>query len=281
MNFLTTLFHGEIIAQGPLALSASAGHDMIHTVLISLLLAEILYAQCHRVTSTLQFRALESYDSPVIIESAATNWTAIQKWTLPYLRDVLQEVSFPQGNIDSILSNPNSYIFSKIDPVSGFLVTSDDEDKNDLDFEPHQRRFLPLLDVDVGSFPFFEHDHSKVHHFLLIGGVGSGLCFHNHEEHAFNALLRGTKTWYFYPPNVNTLGLDPHGYPYWWRDDTAEGRYEFANTIVPRLTERPFECHQEAGDIMFVPSLWHHMVINQNKNTVAVNAIKSRTTYFT
>ena len=246
-----------------------------HTFVSLMLVNATIHAQdCHLVASTLQFQELQSYDVPIIIKGGCSTWPALQKWTLDFLRDVLQEVSFPQGyGIDSILSDPNSYIFSKIDPVSGFLIsTEQDNTKNT------ERHFQPLLDVD--QFPFIKPDQDTLHHFLLIGGIGSGLCFHNHEQHAFNALIKGSKKWYFYPPNVDTLVIDPQGYPHWWRDDSAEGRYEFANSILSRLEERPLECFQEIGDLLFVPKKWHHMVINQEKITIAVNAIKSRTTYF-
>lgn len=94
----------------------------------------------------------------------------------------------------------------------------------------------------------------------LIGPPRSGTAFHSHTE-AWTALAHGRKRWLFYPPNQSPPagGSGPDTYPAfaitdWW------------DRIRPHLngpaSNRPIECVQEPGDLMYVPEGWHHAVIN-------------------
>jgi hypothetical protein len=217
---------------------------------------------------------LSDRDTPAVLRGAAIHWTAIKEWSHEYLSQKLLNVSFAQGvGLDEIVSNPNHYIFVKIHSKTGRLIlNTDDEDLED--------SFTPLDDADSLSPLFDSWQARRVHRFLLIGGNGSGLSFHKHQYGAWNGLIRGKKRWFLYPPNVDTLAIDPDGYPSWWKDDTAEGRRQFATSIVPRLLQRPLECLQETGDVLFVPPLWSHMVINEGPLVAAVNAIHDRSNNF-
>ena len=207
---------------------------------------------------------------PVLLKGAGLHWPALSKWTINYLQQQLQHLLFPQGSFDTIITNPDYYIFSKIDPITGFLILSDNND--DL---PVESSFKPL---DYIGTLTLQQQHTE-HNFLLIGGNGSGLAFHNHEQDAFNAVVKGSKQWYFYPPNIDTFAIDPKGYPAWWTNNTYQSRKEFVEVVIPRLKIPPLECRQESGDVLFVPKRWFHMVINVGDFVVALSAIQSSKLY--
>ena len=209
-------------------------------------------------------------ERPVLLKGAGLHWKAHKKWTLNYLREQLQSLAFPLGSFDTIITNPDYYIFSKIDSSTGLLILSENNDDC-----PVESTFKPL--DDIGTLTL-QQQHTE-HNFLLIGGNGSGLGFHNHEQDAFNCIVKGKKQWYFYPPSINTLAIDPKGYPGWWKNNTYQSRKEFVEVVIPRLKQRPLECTQESGDVLFVPKLWFHMVINIGDPVVAVSAIQSSKVY--
>ena len=209
------------------------------------------------------------HDHPILLKGAATHWPAQTTWTASFLTTALHHVNFPHGNLSTILNNPNKYLFSKIHPHTGQLITD----------PPNQSTFLPLQHVDQ-LLPLFNGWYSNarsqqmVHHFLLVGGLHSGLAFHNHQHGAWNGLVLGQKEWFLFPPTIDTLSIDPTGaFPTWWTDNTAVGRRRFVESIVPRLNNNITICVQEKGDVLFVPNKWHHMVVNRGRINVGINAI--------
>ena len=212
---------------------------------------------------------------PTLLRKYATNWSAPKLWTRHFLQHTLRNISFPQGSLQHVLNNSDHYIFTKISPTTGQLMTE----------PPHQSTFTPLSYTD--HLPLFDswHDPDKtqqsVAQFLIIGGNGSGLSFHTHLNGAWNALIAGEKQWFLFPPKLDTLTLDPMGFPSWWTDETTQGRQRFATTIQHRLHRPPVECIQEVGDVLFVPSGWAHMVISYGAINVAINAIHETRKKFT
>ena len=67
-----------------------------------------------------------------------------------------------------------------------------------------------------------------------------------------------------YSPTIDTLAIDKNGFPSWWNNNTFQGRIEFQSMSTERLRLNilPIVCSQEKGDVMYVPALWHHMIIN-------------------
>jgi len=87
--------------------------------------------------------------------------------------------------------------------------------------------------------------------FLSIGGSRRGLPFHVHGE-SWLGLTSGRKRWYLYPPSGGSLH-SPVADVYMWVYD-----------VYPRLPpeERPLECTQEVGDLMYLPRGWKHLTMN-------------------
>lgn len=90
-------------------------------------------------------------------------------------------------------------------------------------------------------------------HFFL-GRPGSGAPFHIHAD-AVNAVVAGSKRWFVYTPKRTLYSRTPI-------QEWIDGDYS-------RLSEaeKPLECIQEAGDVVYVPLDWGHAVVNLEENT--------------
>ncbi|CAM9337178.1 unnamed protein product [Choristocarpus tenellus] len=87
----------------------------------------------------------------------------------------------------------------------------------------------------------------SVHYY--IGGENSGAPFHIHSD-AINLLLSGTKRWWMVTPRQASFSRQHISA---WVDGEYPGLSE---------EERPMECVQGPGDIMYVPSDWGHAAMN-------------------
>ena len=119
--------------------------------------------------------------------------------------------------------HPN-YIFETISPNSPLLK----------EFEPPS-----ILDKEV------THINPLKTQFYL-GSPLSGAPVHFHRN-AWNVLIYGQKRWFLYPPDKAFYSKE-HVWD-WWR-----GTY--------RKSPDALECVQYPGDLVFVPDMWGHAVIN-------------------
>ncbi|XP_067148165.1 2-oxoglutarate and iron-dependent oxygenase JMJD4 isoform X2 [Apteryx mantelli] len=88
------------------------------------------------------------------------------------------------------------------------------------------------------------------------------------RSYSWSANICGRKKWLLYPPGQEEYLKDRHGnLPF---DVTAPGLQD--NSVYPRYTQSqpPVEILQEAGEIVFIPSGWHHQVYNL-EDTISIN----------
>ncbi|XP_063273500.1 2-oxoglutarate and iron-dependent oxygenase JMJD4 [Prinia subflava] len=106
--------------------------------------------------------------------------------------------------------------------------------------------------------------------FVYMGPKGSWTPFHADvfRSYSWSANVCGRKRWLLYPAGQEEFLRDRHGnLPF---DVTApELRDE---RIYPRFrrSQAPLEILQEAGEIVFIPSGWHHQVHNL-EDTISIN----------
>ena len=96
---------------------------------------------------------------------------------------------------------------------------------------------------------------SEWSHYLSMGGKGSGVHMHHHGD-GWSYSFSGEKHWYFHPPN--SLPLITHvGF--------MRMRYWVEKGVYPKLEddEKPLECSQREGDLMYIPEGWWHGTINE------------------
>lgn len=80
------------------------------------------------------------------------------------------------------------------------------------------------------------------------------------RSYSWSANICGRKKWLLYPPGQEDFLRDTHGnLPYDVTSAELQDRSHF-----PQFEEacQPLEIIQEAGEIIFVPSGWHHQVYN-------------------
>ncbi len=100
--------------------------------------------------------------------------------------------------------------------------------------------------------------------FVYVGPAGSWTPFHCDVFGSFSwsANVAGRKKWIFFPPgDEDHLRDGLNNLPYDVREPTGGERAARA---------RRFEIIQESGDLIFVPSLWHHQVHNL-EDTISIN----------
>ncbi|KAJ1449381.1 hypothetical protein M885DRAFT_535861 [Pelagophyceae sp. CCMP2097] len=109
------------------------------------------------------------------------------------------------------------------------------------------------------------------YHFVYLGRAGTFTGLHCDVLHSYSwsANVAGAKRWLFLPPEQTQYLYDALGsddFPRAFAPDgaAAEGRF-------PNLRRcRPVEVLQRGGDVVFVPSGWHHTVENV-EDTLSVN----------
>lgn len=104
-------------------------------------------------------------------------------------------------------------------------------------------------------------------HFYL-GRPGSGAPFHIHAD-AVNAVVAGSKRWFVYTPKRTLYSRTPV--------------QEWIDNDYTKLEEadKPLECIQEAGDVVYIPLDWGHAVVNLEENTFgyALELLNKRDTF--
>eukprot|EP00056_Hartaetosiga_gracilis_P005825 m.89550 g.89550 ORF g.89550 m.89550 type:complete len:796 (+) comp12296_c0_seq12:23-2410(+) len=85
---------------------------------------------------------------------------------------------------------------------------------------------------------------------FYLGPAGSGAPMHVHSG-AWNALVFGRKRWFMVPPSHSFYSI--------------EHPRDFVEEVLPSLksANSVLGCVQESGDVMFVPEMWSHAVINE------------------
>jgi len=100
------------------------------------------------------------------------------------------------------------------------------------------------------------------------------VSFHRHDA-ALNVVVFGSKRWMLFPPMPvdGQPGADKAAFSKAsWLNPTAATSTDFAELQLQRLRDEGFGidvCTQHAGDLLFVPGLWHHATVNLGE-TVAL-----------
>lgn len=93
---------------------------------------------------------------------------------------------------------------------------------------------------------------SGIHFFF--GKKGSGAPFHIHAD-AVNAAVSGKKKWFVFTPGKTLYSRKT--IKRWVEEDYPNMKEE----------DRPLECLQKKGDVVYVPLDWGHAVLNVEENT--------------
>ncbi|KAI4326716.1 hypothetical protein MLD38_032000 [Melastoma candidum] len=104
--------------------------------------------------------------------------------------------------------------------------------------------------------------------FVYMGAKGSWTPLHADvfRSYSWSANVCGKKRWLFLSPSQHHLVFDRH-----MKHSIYDIYDEVSSTIFPNFEKSVwFECIQESGDIIFVPSGWYHQVHNMD-DTISIN----------
>ena len=133
-----------------------------------------------------------------------------------------------------------------------------------------------LEDYDHPSFitQFFDAElHERFSRYFLVGSSMSGINYHSHTD-AYNGLVHGRKRWLVYD---HKQMMDPpyrsHGTLRWVRPSLplrsvpswlTRASVRQVREILPGMPEdqKPMQCMQSAGDLIYVPEGYWHGTVN-------------------
>ncbi|XP_076952896.1 arginine-specific demethylase JMJ22 [Bidens hawaiensis] len=219
-------------------------------------------------------RDFEGLNKPVLLEGCLDNWGAMKKWGRDYLVEVCGDVRFSVGPTQMTM---NDY----------FVYADQAQEERPLYlFDPRFANKVTKLGQDYEVPVYFNEDLFSVlgderpdYRWIIIGPAGSGSSFHidPNSTSAWNAVVKGSKKWVLFPPDVVPPGVYPSA-------DGAEVACPvsinewFMNFYEATKTwkKRPVECVCKAGEVIFVPNGWWHLVINLEDSIAITQNFVSR-----
>lgn len=221
----------------------------------------------------------EEPNKPVLLRNALSSWPALKKWTRDYLLTHTKDVRFAAGPIT--LTLPDYFRYSD----------SAEEERPLYIFDSKFAEKAPQLALDYEVPIYFREDLFSIlgeeerpdYRWLIAGPARSGSSFHidPNSTSAWNAVVKGAKKWVMYPPEVVPPGVFPSpdgadvatsvSITEWFMNFYAETRRGGGAAGV-----RPVECVCRAGEVVFVPRGWWHVVINLEESVAITQNFVSR-----
>jgi tetratricopeptide (TPR) repeat protein len=138
-----------------------------------------------------------------------------------------------RDHVKSVLNvPPSTYIFQTLPDDSPLLEH----------FQLPTALNTSITEIAMGKIQFY------------VGGTLSGAPFHFHRS-AWNVLIYGKKRWFVSPPKYAFYSRQ-HVWD-WWREKHGEHKDETATS-----SNAIWECVQYPGDMIVLPDMWGHAVIN-------------------
>lgn len=211
-------------------------------------------------------RDYEMGNRPLIITEAIHKWPAIEKWTDEYLVKACEGQTFYAGGFQVPMDKYLHYSRTLVDDQPLFI------------FDKHFAAHVPMLAADYDVPQYFQEDFFSLlgderpdYRWLIIGPKKSGSTFHidPNSTNAWNGVIRGSKKWIMFPPEVVPPGVHPS-------EDggdvsTPVSLMEWFVTFYPQLKKlpphmKPLEGVCREGEIVFVPHGWWHLVLNLDES---------------
>jgi hypothetical protein len=219
--------------------------------------------------------SFEEVNKPVLLEGCIDNWDALRNWDRDYLVKLCgDDVKFSVGPVEMKLRD----YFRYSDQVR--------EERPLYLFDPKFAEKVPKLGLEYEVPVYFREDLFDVlgnerpdYRWIIMGPAGSGSSFHvdPNSTSAWNAVIKGSKKWVLFPPDVIPPGVHPS-------PDGAEVASPvsiiewFMNFYgaTKNWQKRPIECICKAGEVIFVPNGWWHLVINLEESIAITQNYVSR-----
>ncbi|KAK9421091.1 hypothetical protein SUNI508_06236 [Seiridium unicorne] len=204
-------------------------------------------------------------DQPFILTDYVQSWPVYEDWTIEKLNKSYSNVDFRAEAVDWPFSAYHSYMCNSRDESPLYLF---------------DRKFAEKMGIKIGHeedcayWPpeCFGEDvfhllgqERPAHRWLIIGPERSGSTFHKDPNGtgAWNAVIQGSKYWLMFPPSV------PQPPGVFVSADSSEVTSPLS--IAEYLLTFHAEARKEAGclegicgagELLYVPSGWWHLVVN-------------------
>ncbi|XP_052174512.1 arginine-specific demethylase JMJ22 [Diospyros lotus] len=216
----------------------------------------------------------EEPNTPVLLEGCIDDWVALEKWDRDYLVEMCGEVRFSVGPVETRLEEYFRYSDQAREERPLYL------------FDPKFAEKVPILGSDYQVPRHFNEDLFSVlgnerpdYRWIIIGPAGSGSSFHidPNSTSAWNAVIKGSKKWVLFPPDVVPPGVhpSPDGAEVACPVSIIEWFMNFYDA-TKKWKKKPIECVCKAGEVIFVPNGWWHLVINLEDSIAITQNFVSR-----
>lgn len=231
-------------------------------------------------------------DRPFILTEPVKDWPAYKDWSMEYLAEKYGDTVFRAEVVDWSMKTYVEYVNNNSDESPLYLFDRDYVKKMNLtvdDEEPKPGATPPAYT----NPPCFGEDYFSVlgkdrpdNRWLVIGPSRSGSTFHKdpNATSAWNAVLRGSKYWITFPSTASgvsetTSNREPLPAPPGVYVSPDHGEVTTPLSIAEwilsfhaeaRRTPGCIEAVCHAGELLYVPSGWWHLVVNLEPNTPTI-----------
>ncbi|CAD5219650.1 unnamed protein product [Bursaphelenchus okinawaensis] len=211
----------------------------------------------------------EKRSVPVILTGIIDHWDANKKWTLDRLYKKYRNQKFKCGEDDDGYS-----VKLKMKYYMDYMTSTTDDSPLyifDSGFGDRKKSEALLKDYEVPNFfaddlfGYATDQRRPPYRWIVIGPERSGTAIHVDPlgTSAWNALISGEKKWCLIHPSAPKSYVKPRKDEVGKHPDEAVTWFQ---TVFPRVAHDNLYptvyATQRAGDVMFVPSGWWHVVIN-------------------
>eukprot|EP00026_Physarum_polycephalum_P002264 Phypoly_transcript_02270.p1 GENE.Phypoly_transcript_02270~~Phypoly_transcript_02270.p1 ORF type:complete len:908 (+),score=182.89 Phypoly_transcript_02270:120-2726(+) len=212
---------------------------------------------------------INNYDAlsrPVLLCGEIDQWKAHENWSRENLLKIYGQTEFKVSERGS-----RKFKMTMKDYLRYLDVQHDEEPLYIFDSGFGER--APGMLEDYGIPKYFPVDFFDVmgkykpsFRWFVMGPQHSGAPWHTDPAgtSAWNALIHGKKRWLLYPPGDLPPGVIPSLAPTGEHVFISPPSLLWLLEVYPQLAEdeKPIECIQNPGEVIFVPAGWWHMVLN-------------------
>ncbi|XP_050411586.1 uncharacterized protein LOC126826653 isoform X1 [Patella vulgata] len=214
-----------------------------------------------------KFETEYKHKKPLIIQftQGASDWTDVNQW-IPFqlIEKYGSHVLYSGKPREIVRHGGNGDTETRLDYFINELMTSSYNASNKTDLYVFDRYFFKESNLYIKAPPYLEQQDGVDDSMFFLGASTSGVSFHKHAE-GWNAVIFGQKRWFLYPKEKTPPGGMYPGY----------SQLDWFHEVYPKLDEsnKPVECIQRAGDMLYLPESMYHSTINLG-HTVAIGIQK-------
>jgi hypothetical protein len=195
--------------------------------------------------------------TPVLIKGGAAKWPLIKKWTKKYIVK-------SYGNYECTIVRDSRPAYSReTNTLKEYFRHYHGKSTLTLEKFINPKQLYFLKDIKIPNVFFSKNDIAR--YFFYHSVINAGTLPHIHKD-AFNTLQQGKKHWIFYDAHQQYA---PRGFQEMKKCHIqyAPGSHAkdwFTKELpkLPKRVEKVYQCFQEAGDIVYIPTQYSHAVIN-------------------